>query len=81
MTQGNQPTVPAQEIVTTVSAQLIWSHDAEVVELVDLEPDNIHIGEYWLKLPPKEVLQAKLHKAMVEARARLELHSGGDGDE
>jgi predicted nuclease of restriction endonuclease-like (RecB) superfamily len=47
--------------------------DTEVVELMDLEPDNIHIGEYWLKLPPKKVLQAKLHKAMAEARARLDL--------
>lgn len=47
--------------------------DTEVVELMDLEPDNIHIGEYWLKLPPKKLLQAKLHKAMAEARARLDL--------
>jgi predicted nuclease of restriction endonuclease-like (RecB) superfamily len=53
----------------------------EVVELMDLEPDNIHIAEYWLKLPPKEVLQAKLHKAMIEAKARLEFRRGGDGDE
>ena len=51
---------------------LCGSKDAEVVELMDLEPDNIHIGEYWLQLPPKEVLQAKLHKAMTEAKARLE---------
>jgi len=60
---------------------LCGGKDAEVVELMDLEPDNIHIGEYWLKLPPKEVLQAKLHKAMIEAKARLELHSGGGRDE
>lgn len=46
---------------------------------MDLEPDNIHIGEYWLKLPPKEVLQAKLHKAMVEAKTRLELRREGGG--
>jgi hypothetical protein len=32
--------------------------------------------EYWLQLPPKEVLQAKLHKAIEEARLRL-----GVGDE
>lgn len=70
---GNLPAVPGRAIVATVSQQLSWLHDAEVVVLMDLEPDNIHIGEYWLKLPPKEVLQAKLHKAMVEARARLEL--------
>jgi len=55
--------------------------DAEVVELMDLEPDNIHIGEYWLQLPPKEVLQAKLHRAMQEARMRLEFQREGGGDE
>jgi hypothetical protein len=58
------------EIVTTLSAQLSWSH---LVELMDLEPDHIHVAEYWLQLPPQEVLRAKLHKALVEARARLEL--------
>ena len=47
--------------------------DADVVELMDLEPDRIHVAEYWLQLPPKEALQAKLHKAMVEAKTRLEL--------
>lgn len=47
--------------------------DAEVVALMDLEQDQIHVAEYWLQLPPQEVLQAKLHKALVEARARLEL--------
>lgn len=77
MTQGNLLAVPAQEIVATLSQQLSWSQDAEVVKLMDLEPDNMHIGEYWLKLPPKEVLQAKLHKVMVEAKARLELRREG----
>jgi hypothetical protein len=32
--------------------------------------------EYWLQLPPKEVLQAKLHKTIEEATLRL-----GVGDE
>jgi hypothetical protein len=53
--------------------------DAEVVELMDLEQDNVHVAEYWLQLPPKDVLQAKLHKAMVEAKARLALR--GEDDE
>lgn len=55
--------------------------DAEVVELMDLEQDNIHVAEYWLKLPPKEALQAKLHKAMLEAKARLEFQDDGGCDE
>jgi predicted nuclease of restriction endonuclease-like (RecB) superfamily len=52
---------------------LCGGKDTELVELMDLEPDNIHVGEYWLQLPPKEVLQDKLHKAMVKARSRIEL--------
>ncbi len=60
-----------------IAIVLCGGKDAEVVELMDLEPDNIHIAEYWLKLPPKEVLQAKLHKAMVEAQTRLELRRDG----
>jgi predicted nuclease of restriction endonuclease-like (RecB) superfamily len=52
--------------------------DAEVVELMDLEPDHIHVAEYWLQLPPPEVLQAKLHKALEEARARLQYRLSED---
>jgi len=41
------------------------------VELMDLEQDDIHVSEYWLQLPSKAVLQAKLHKAIQEATLRL----------
>jgi predicted nuclease of restriction endonuclease-like (RecB) superfamily len=51
--------------------------DYEMVELMDLEQDGIHVSEYWLKLPPKEVLQAKLHRAIAQARARIG-YQGGD---
>jgi predicted nuclease of restriction endonuclease-like (RecB) superfamily len=60
---------------------LCSNKDAEVVELMDLERDQIHVAEYWLQLPPREVLQAKLHKAMVEARVRLELAVRNNSDE
>lgn len=46
--------------------------EQEVVELMDLEKDNIHISEYWLKLPPKEILQQKLHKAIENAKSKIE---------
>lgn len=55
--------------------------DADVVELMDLEPNNIHIAEYWLQLPPKEILQAKLHKALIEAKARIAFQRKDDCDE
>jgi predicted nuclease of restriction endonuclease-like (RecB) superfamily len=61
---------------------LCSSKDHEIVELMDLEQDRIHIAEYWLQLPPKEVLQAKLHRAIAQARARIEHQKqGGDGNE
>jgi len=40
--------------------------DQEVVELMEVGKDNIHISEYWLQLPPKEILQQKLHKAIQQ---------------
>lgn len=46
--------------------------DAEVVELMDLEKDQIHVAEYWLQLPPQEVLRERLHRALVGARLRIE---------
>lgn len=48
----------------------------EVIELLDLSSDNIHIAEYWLKLPKKELLQQKLHKAIANATARMEAQEG-----
>jgi len=59
---------------------LCGGKDREVVELMDLEKDHIHVSEYWLQLPPKEVLQAKLHKAMTEAKAHLEHRIDGGND-
>lgn len=56
-----------------IAILLCSSKDQEVVELMELEQDDIHISEYWLKLPSKEVLQAKLHKAIEEAELRLEV--------
>ena len=47
---------------------LCASKDNEVVELMDLERDNIHVSEYWLQLPPKELLERKLHKAIERVK-------------
>lgn len=46
--------------------------DKDIIELMDLEKDNIHISEYWLQLPPKEILQQKLSNAIELAKARIE---------
>lgn len=44
----------------------------EQIELLELNASGIHVAEYLTVLPPKEVLQAKLHEAITLSRARLE---------
>jgi hypothetical protein len=48
-----------------------------------MRPLRVVVISKWLerKLAPKEVLQAKLHKALLEAKARLEFQRVGDSDE
>jgi predicted nuclease of restriction endonuclease-like (RecB) superfamily len=43
--------------------------DNEVIEIMELEKDNIHVSEYWLKLPPKNILMKKLHQSIKNAKA------------
>jgi hypothetical protein len=43
----------------------------EQVELLELGQSGIHVAEYLTELPPREVLEQKLHAAMIQARARL----------
>ena len=44
----------------------------EQIELLELDSSGSHVAEYLTSLPPKEVLQAKLHQAIASSRARLE---------
>jgi len=44
----------------------------EHVELLQLDQSNIRVAEYLTALPPREILQAKLHRAVEIARLRLE---------
>ena len=44
----------------------------ERVELLELEKTGIRVAQYLTELPPREVLQKRLHEAIVSARARLE---------
>ena len=47
----------------------------EQIELLELDASGIHVAEYVTVLPPKEVLQAKLHDAIARSRARLDNRS------
>ncbi|MBI5345707.1 MAG: DUF1016 domain-containing protein [Chlamydiae bacterium] len=44
----------------------------ERIELLELGRSGIHVAEYLTVLPPREILKEKLHKAILQARARLE---------
>jgi len=43
----------------------------EQIELLELDKSGIHVAEYLTVLPPREVLQAKLHQSIAQARQRL----------
>jgi len=44
----------------------------EQIELLELHKDGIMVAEYWTELPPKKELEARLHKALIEARENIE---------
>lgn len=48
----------------------------EQIELLELDASGIHVAEYLTSLPPKELLQQKLHDAIQRSRQRLENRSG-----
>ncbi len=52
----------------------------EAVELLELEKSSIHIAEYLTALPPREVLERKLHEAVASAKARRSLPPGEQED-
>lgn len=50
----------------------------ETVEYLDLDARGIHVAEYLTELPPREVLEERLHRAIEAARNRLMLGAGID---
>ncbi len=44
--------------------------DAEHIELLGLDRDNIRVAEYLTRLPPLETLRQRLHQTMLWARER-----------
>ena len=49
----------------------------EQVKLLQLEKSGIRVAAYLTELPPRKLLQKKLHEAVLLARARLEEEAGG----
>jgi len=61
---------------TPIGLILCTGKNHEHVELLQLDKSNIRVADYLTLLPPKEVLEAKLHSSIEIARQRLAL----DGD-
>jgi len=50
----------------------------ETVEYLDLDARGIHVAEYLTELPPREVLEERLHRAIEAARNHLVLGASVD---
>jgi predicted nuclease of restriction endonuclease-like (RecB) superfamily len=46
---------------------------SERIELLELDKSGIHVAEYLTAFPSKKMLQQKFHKAIKQARKRLEI--------
>ena len=44
----------------------------EQIELLEMGKNGIMVAEYWTELPPKELLEKRLHQALIEAKDRIE---------
>jgi predicted nuclease of restriction endonuclease-like (RecB) superfamily len=51
----------------------------ETVEYLDLDARGIHVAEYVTELPPRRVLEERLHHAIEAARKRIVLNAGDGG--
>ena len=49
----------------------------EQIKLLQLEKSGVRVAAYLTELPPRKLLQKKLHEAVLTARARLEEEGGG----
>jgi predicted nuclease of restriction endonuclease-like (RecB) superfamily len=45
----------------------------EQIELLQLDNSEIRVAEYWMELPPKELLQKKLHNVIELEREKLKM--------
>jgi predicted nuclease of restriction endonuclease-like (RecB) superfamily len=57
---------------TPIGLILCAEASSEQIELLQMQKDGIMVAEYWTQLPPKEILEAKLHEVLIEARERIE---------
>jgi hypothetical protein len=61
---------------TPIGLILCTGKNHEHVELLQLDKSNIRVADYLTLLPPKELLEAKLHRSIEIARLRLAREGG-----
>ncbi len=59
-----------------VAIILCAEKDRETVELLELDKSGIHVAQYLTQLPPREVLENNLRKAISKAKLSLEQRNG-----
>ncbi len=59
---------------------LCTGKNREQIELLELDQTGIHVAEYLTELPPRHLLEQKLHEAVALSKARLE-NRGADAAE
>jgi len=45
----------------------------EQIELLEMGKDGIMVAEYWTDLPPKKLLEDRLHEALISAKQQLDI--------
>jgi predicted nuclease of restriction endonuclease-like (RecB) superfamily len=60
---------------TPLGLILCASKSDEQIELLQLDQSGIHVASYLTELPPRKLLEEKLHMAVQNARAQLDLSS------
>ena len=55
---------------------LCGEKNREQIELLQLDRGEIRVAEYLVELPPREMLEAKLHEAIRLARGRAKRDTG-----
>jgi len=57
---------------TPIALILCAEKSQETIELLELNQGDIHVGQYLTQMPPKELLEEKLHLAIENAKIMLE---------
>jgi predicted nuclease of restriction endonuclease-like (RecB) superfamily len=60
---------------------LCTGKNREQIELLELDQTGIHVAEYLTGLPSRQMLEQKLHEAVVLSKARLENRANPAADE